>query len=171
MFSREWGFSGVFHGTTGEWEVHQPEEVTRYIESRAGNPDLSVPRAQSDALRSQVEDLIQRARSLAAKIITPPHDDYLRENLEELQRVAMPDIGTLARAQMHTTSGQFVIRDTQAAEGGWQPSGHQIALANVMHVRSPYAAARWLATVCEHLGQAPGGRRLDSREGVDPVGQ
>lgn len=150
MFSREWGFRGMFQGTTGEWEPHEAEEVIAFVEQRAGHPDLSKPRNQSDAIRPEVEALVQRARSTAAKI-PPPHDDYLKENIEELQHISLPDVSQLARMQMQG-KGQIMTRDTQALEGGFQASGHQIALANVMYIRSPYKVAQALATVCERLG-------------------
>ena len=162
MFSREWGFQGVFQGTTGAWEIHQIEQVTAYIEEKAGDPDLSAPRAQSDAIRPEVEDLIQRARSVAAKI-PGPHDDYVKEHLEQLQHITLPDVGLLARVQMRGVTGQIMTRDAQAIEGGAQPAGHQIAIANVMHIKSPYQVARNLAKACERLG-----RHL---EGEDPLAE
>lgn len=152
MFSREWGFLGMFQGTTGEWEIRQVDEVTAEIEERAGKPDLSGSRKQSDSVRSEVEDLIQRARSVAAKVPTP-YDEYVKESIEQLQHIKLPDVGLLARLQTHGVTGQIITRDAQAAEGGAQPAGHQIALANVLHIKSPYLVAKELATVCERLGR------------------
>jgi predicted nucleotide-binding protein len=152
MFSREWGFLGMFHGTTGEWEICQPDQVTAFIEKKAGAPDLGKPRAQSDAIRPDVDALIQEARSLAAKI-PQPHDAYLKENIEELQHISLPDVGLLARAQMRGVTGQIMTRDAQALEGGVQAAGHQIAVANVAYVRSPYDVARRLASICDRLGR------------------
>lgn len=162
MFSREWGFQGKFQGTTGDWEIHQAEQVMAHIEESAGHPDLNGPRAQSDAIRPEVEDLIQRARSVAAKI-PAPHDDYVKGHVEQLQHVTLPDVGLLARVQMHGVTGQIMTRDVQALEGGAQAAGHQIALANVMYIKSPYEVARSLAKACERLG-----RHL---EGEDPLAQ
>ena len=113
MFSREWGFHGMFQGTTGEWEIHQVEQVTAYIEEKAGKPHLSEPRQQSEAIRADVDALIQQARSLAAKIPTP-QDDYLKENIEELQHITLPEVGLLARVQMRGVTGQIMTRDAQA---------------------------------------------------------
>ncbi len=170
IFSREWGFLGRSQGTTGDWHIYQPEQVVAHIERLADNPSLSGPREQSDALRAQVEDLTHRARSLAAKVLLP-HDQYLAENIEALQRVSLPDVGTLARTQMHTTSGQFVVRDGQALEGGWQPAGHQVALANVMHIRSPYQALEWLAALCERIGKHLEGEDATAEKVVVQLGK
>jgi predicted nucleotide-binding protein len=169
VFSREWGFAGAFTGTRGDWRITQPDDVVSYIEQLADAPDTGLAKAQSDALRPAVEELIQRARSLAAKI-PPPHDDYLRANIEDLQRVALPDPAHLARVQMNTTSGQFVIRDMQAAEGGWQPAAHQVVIAGVMHIKSPYAAARQLAAICRNLGMHLEGESLESEMAVVQLG-
>lgn len=152
FFSREWGFLGIVAGTKGEWRSFRADEVEAHIEALAGHPDLCGPSSTSEELRPVVDALIHRARSNAAKI-PPPHDDYLKETLQELSRVSLPSVKTLAEALMSTTSGVFAVRDTQALEGGWQPSAHQIALARVMHIRSPYAVATRLAAVCERLGR------------------
>lgn len=152
MFSREWGFQGRFQGTVGDWQPYEPAQVVAHVEKLAGNPQLGPSRTASEAVRPAVESMIERARSLAARIPLP-YDAYLAENLQELQKVAMPTVDTLAATLRHTTSGQFPVRDMQAAEGGWQSSGHHVVLANVMHIRVPYSAAKWLAEVCEKLGQ------------------
>lgn len=152
MFSREWGFMGMFHGTTGEWEICQVEQVTALIEKRAGEPDIGKSRARSDTVRPGIKELIEEARSLAAKIPLP-HDAYLKENVEELQHISLPDVALLARVQMRGVTGQIMTRDAQALEGGVQAAGHQIALANVAYIKAPYDVARRLASACERLGR------------------
>lgn len=152
MFSREWGFLGMFHGTVGDWKPYDADVVVAYVKKLAGNPDLGPSREVSDAARGPVDTLIQRARSAAARV-NPPHDDYLTENLEELQRISLPQVATLATFLMNVTSGYFAVRDTQAAEGGWQAAGHQKVIAEAMYVKSPYNTARWLAEVCGRLAR------------------
>jgi hypothetical protein len=152
IFSREWGFLGMFHGTVGDWKSYDSDDVVAYVEKLAGNPDLGPSNEVSGTVRGPVDALIQRARSASARI-KPPHDDYLKENLEELQRISLPKVGKLAASLMNATGGQFPVRDMQAAEGGWQVAGHQRVIAETMYVRSPYRAARWLAEVCGRLGR------------------
>ncbi|MGI5151355.1 TIR domain-containing protein [Plantactinospora sp. CA-294935] len=152
MFSREWGFLGMLHGTVGDWKPYDSDEVVAYIETLAGNPDLGPSRVVSDAARGPIDALIQQARSAGARI-KPPHDEYLRENLEELQRISLPGVGKLAASLMNVTAGRFPVRDMQAAEGGWQVAGHQQVTAEALYIRSPYKAARWLAEVCGRLGR------------------
>lgn len=169
VFSREWGFEGTFLGSKGNWHPYRAEEVIAQIEDMAGHPDLGGPRAASNAARPLVEPLIQRARSAAAKIPLP-HDDYLKENLEELQRISLPTLELLAGALMRTTSGQFMIRDMRAAEGGWQYSGHQATMANVLEIRSPYSVASSLAQVCECLGHHLEGEDTTGTKSVIQLG-
>src|SRR5450755_2375071 len=152
MFSREWGFLGAFTGTVGDWRPYNSDDVVAHVEELAGNPDLGSSRKVSDAARRPVDALIQRARSASARI-KQPHDDYLKENVEELQRISLPQVGKLAASLINGTSGQFAVRDMQAAEGGWQVAGHQRMIAEAMYVRSPYKVARWLAEVCGKLGR------------------
>lgn len=169
MFSREWGLLGMFQGTTGEWEIHQVDEVVAKIEERAGNPDLNRLREQSDATGSEVEELIQRARSVAAKVPIPC-DDYVKENVEELQHIILPDADSLARLQMRGVTGQIMTRDAQALEGGAQPAGHQIALATVRKLKSPFLVARELATVCKRLGKHLEGDEATTQRAVIQLG-
>lgn len=170
MFSREWGFQGRFQGTTGDWKPYNIDDVIARIERIAGNPDLEPQSTISDGVRPQVEALIERARSLAAKL-PGPSDPYLTENLEELQRVSVPSVDRLAQMQMSTTSGQFVVRDMQAAEGGWQPSGHQVVHARVLAIRAPYKAAEWLASVCERIGRHIEGEEPGADRAVVQLGR
>lgn len=170
MFSREWGFlGGVYHGTDGDWEIRQVDEVKAEIEERAGKPDLSESKDQSDGVRPEVEDLIQRARSVAAKVPTP-HDDYVKENIERLQHLKLPNESLLAQQQMQGVTGQFMIRDMQALEGGAQTAGHQHMIAKVRYIKSPYRVARSLATVCRRLGMHLEGEDQQVEKAITQLG-
>ena len=169
VFSREWGFEGSTLGSRGDWRPYEAADVVRYIENLAGDPDLTPVSEVADEIRAQVTDLLERARSLAAR--TSLTDDYLKENIEALGHLSLPDRGQLAQAQMHTTKGQFVIRDMQAAEGGWQAAGHQIALARVFYVKSPYHVARELNGTCRRLAMHLEGADSDSPVAVVQLGR
>ncbi|MGW6715136.1 TIR domain-containing protein [Streptomyces globisporus] len=151
-FSREWGFLGTFHGTIGNWEICNSVDVVAHIEELAGHPDLVASREVSDATRGTVKKLIERARSAAARV-QPPHDSFIAENLENLGMTSLPSAQQLANSQMRRTSGQFAVRDMQAAESGWQVAGHQKVLAEVVYTRSPYMVARKMAEICGRLGR------------------
>lgn len=145
-FSREWGFQGSFHCTTGDWRPYSYDDVVAHVENLAGNPDLGTLRATSDAVREPVDRLIQRARSAAARV-SLPHDSYVAANIEELQHISLPRVEEIANSFRNVVSGQFAIRDTQALEGGWQIAGHQAVMAEAMHVRSPFRTAHRLKAV------------------------
>lgn len=168
MFSREWGFLGMFQGTTGDWKPFTADDVVSRVHQLAGNPDLSSQLAKSAEVRPQVEMLIERARSLAAKL-PASRDSYLTENVEDLQRVSVPSPNQIARA-MASTGGQIITRDTQALEGGWQPSGHQVVQAQVLGIRAPYKAAEQLASLCERIGRHIEGEEPGSSASVAQLG-
>ncbi|MFF4319979.1 TIR domain-containing protein [Streptomyces sp. NPDC001568] len=151
-FSREWGFLGSFHGTVGDWKTYSADEVEARIKQSAGSPNLDASREAAEAIRGEVAGLIDRARSISARI-QPPHDDYLTENLEALQKISLPTARQIAASLTRRINGQFPVRDMQAFEGGWQVAGHQMVLAEVLHTRSPYLTARKVAEVCGRLGQ------------------
>jgi predicted nucleotide-binding protein len=152
IFSREWGFLNAFYGTIGDWKPYDFSVVVAYVEELAGTPDSSSDRELSDVMRGPVNELIQRARSAVARF-GAPQDDYLKENIEELQKIALPRVGKLATSLMNITNGRFVVRDTRALEGGWQVAGHQQVIAEIMYVRSPYVVARRLAEICGRLAR------------------
>lgn len=149
VFSREWGFEGIILGSRGEWCPYEAADVIRHIENLAGDPDLKPMSKALDEIRAQVTNLLERARSLAAR--TSMTDDYLKKNIEALGHMSLPNPEQLARAQMQTANGQFIARDMQALEGGWQAAGHQIVLARVFYVKSPYQVARELNRICSKL--------------------
>jgi len=152
MFSREWGFSGTFNGTRGEWVPFDFDDVVTYVKTRAGDPDLAPSQVVSNAAKEQADVLIHRARSAAARV-GPPHDAYLTGLLEDLQRIGLFEVDKIAASLMTVVRGPFMVRDAQAMEGGFQPSGHQWVIAEVAHVRWPFIVAKDLARVCERIGQ------------------
>jgi predicted nucleotide-binding protein len=150
IFSREWGFLGMFHGTVGEWERHSPDEVVALVHSRAGDVDLEPVRHASEAVRAAAQELIEKARSAGARIPLP-YDAYLTERLEGLAHIALPSVRTLQRSLMNVPQGNVPVRDMQAYEGGWQVAGHQLVLGEMAYIRSPYQVAIDLAEACRAI--------------------
>lgn len=151
MFSREWGFLGMFHGTVGDWERHSADEVVALIQSRAGDIDLRLVRQASEAVRGAAQALIEKARSAAARAPLP-YDAYLTERLEGLAHVALPSVRNLQCSLMNVPQGNVPVRDMQAYEGGWQVAGHQLVLGEIAYIRSPYRVALNLAETCRGIG-------------------
>lgn len=168
VFSREWGFLGMFQGTTGDWEQFNADDVVSHVRQLAGGPDLSQQFAMSDEIRPQVEVLIERARSLAAKL-PDLRDSYLTDKVEDLQRVSVVSEDQIAR-KLASAGGQIMTRDMQALEGGWQPSGHQLVQAQVLGIRAPYRAAEQLASLCEKIGRHIEGEEPGSVAAVTQLG-
>ncbi len=86
---REWGFLGMFQGTTGDWKPFTADVWSRtYTNWQATRTSLRSSRSPLKFV-PKVEMLIERARSLAAKLAAS-RDSYLTENVEDLQRVSVP---------------------------------------------------------------------------------
>lgn len=150
-FSREWGFEGRLHGSTGDWQIHTAVDVEQYVMRLAGNPNLAKSENVSSKRKADFEQLIERARSAAS--ITPRDDSYITGKLADLEAIEIPSREILTQSQMEVAKGSFPVRDMRALEGGWQPAAHQQVQAYVMHIKAPYFTARRLALTCEQLAE------------------
>lgn len=152
-FSPEWGFMGMFQGTTGDWQEMDRNVVHSRILSLAGNPDAGSLEARSDEARRNLNVLKERASSILSGYLQSRNDDYVAGKKTEIANVNPPSASQFVRLQMRT--GNTVTRDMQALGGGWQSAPHQEVLGQVAGCRSPYKAARDLAGLCasvaEHL--------------------
>ena len=78
-FSAEWGFLGEYHGTQGDWNEHNHEDVVELILAEAGNPNLE-----------RLEEIAQEARETfheAKADIASVHHAYVQHQ-GRLQAIA-----------------------------------------------------------------------------------
>ncbi|KAB2585608.1 hypothetical protein BS297_09470 [Rhodococcus erythropolis] len=146
-FSREWGFTGRFQGTTGDWKQYDRDVALAQIHDRAGVQNL-------DHLAEKVTDAKRRfaqAKSAVASILTTyletRADKYIKDIDEKVQAVSIPSFTALVRVQMITPNS--VSRDTVAVGQGWQSAPHQDVLAHVVELRAPYVAAGEIADLAD----------------------
>ncbi len=142
-FSSEWGFLGMFQGTTGEWREFPRDEIRALIRQHAGDPDLGP--AKSAAARAT--DALKRTKGDAVSIVSAfldtRGDEFLASLKSDISKVDAISEHEAIRAQL--PSGQFMSRDSVAVGQGLMPGPHQELFAEVVAIRSAFQA-------CEELG-------------------
>ncbi|HSH59119.1 MAG TPA: TIR domain-containing protein [Acidimicrobiales bacterium] len=146
-FSQEWGFLGMFQGTTGDWHEYPYDAVRDHIFAQAGHPDLSAPRdLAADATRALAE-----SRSTIASILTgwiAEQDDGFISKLEErLRELVVLDPRRATELQINR--GPVMTRDATALGQGLRAAPHQEIVGLVVGCRSPLSACGELADIAE----------------------
>jgi Predicted nucleotide-binding protein containing TIR-like domain len=156
-FSREWGFMGMFQGTTGDWKEMDREEIRGHILALAGNPDLAALEEKAEEAHKAFGRLKERAISVISAYLQGREDDYAVDVKAKIVNLRISTWDEFVRVQMRAPNA--VTRDMRAADGGWQSAPHQEVLAQVAACRMPFKTALELAELCanvaEHMSRAP----------------
>jgi predicted nucleotide-binding protein len=156
-FSREWGFIGMFQGTTGDWEEMEREKIRDHIFALAGHPNMAPLEAKAEDARKDFGKLKERAVSVISSFLQGREDDYAADIKSKIVALSIPTWDDFVRLQMRAPN--TTTRDLRAADGGWQSAPHQEMLARVVTCRMPYKTALELAELCanaaEHMNRAP----------------
>lgn len=147
-FSQEWGFMGMFQGTTGEWKEYPYDAVRDGILAAAGNPNLDpVKQAASEATR-EVEAARTTLDSILSAATAGGNDAYLEKLKGRVNSVAVLDASRATELQVRT--GSLMTRDTTALGQGFRPAPHQEIIGRVVGCRSPFTACKELAEIADH---------------------
>jgi predicted nucleotide-binding protein len=158
-FSSEWGFNGMFQGTTGEWRECVYTHVIDIIESRAGSPDLSNARMLAEAAR----EFFEETKADVTSIFTAAQSAYSDDLIEQLKQAASGVIiitrDQAIRDQM--PSRGVISRDALALSQGIISAPHFQALADVVSLKRPFTACLELAIIVDRAANHIS--RLDKR--------
>ena len=145
-FSQEWGlmdtsFSSL--GSPGDWQELDPEELTRYLQAQAGDPDLSAVLAAAESARA----LFSKAKSDIHSILLLENSDTdaflarLLTDLDKLQPLTAAEI-----ASIWMPKGQIMTRDTITLGQGKRVPPHEA-------IRAEVAAIRQAFNICDEAGK------------------
>ena len=164
-FSSEWGFTGMFQGTTGDWQEYNREDVTRAILASAGDPDLEPIKVKVARVRTSCDGAQATAGSVLSAYLQYSDDDYVRQLKDRIEKLTAPTEGTLSRALLARFSGGMMSRDAVAIGQGIHLAPHEVLRAQARSLQLPFDTASELATllqrVADHiarLAQAPPAR-------------
>lgn len=146
-FSPEWGFEGVFQGTSGAWREYEADDVRAAIYAQAGDPDLREIEQVAEEGAQQLEDAKGEASSILYAFTGHHSDEYLDRMQEEIEGVQPLSARDAVKAQL--PSGQIMTRDTTAASQGLQSAPHQDVIGRVVSIRSTFSQCEQLAKYLE----------------------
>lgn len=144
-WSVEWGFQGMFQGTTGDWREYRHDEVLDLIGAAAGSPDREALRQLASKDSDRLDTLRETARSVLTGYLAFTEDTFLGGIEQEVAGLRAPDRASAVRALMRT--GDTVSRDAVAVGQGWRSAPHQEVLADVVALRMVYINAEKLAAL------------------------
>jgi predicted nucleotide-binding protein len=126
-FSSEWGFMGVFQGTTGDWVEYNRDEVTDAIFALAGDVDLKPIEAKAVRLRTAYENAQATTVSVLSAYVQFSEDSYVADLKTKIENLSVPSEGALSRASLARFSGaQMMSRDTVAISQGIHLAPHEV---------------------------------------------
>ena len=146
-FSSEWGFEGMFQGTTGDWREFRRGDVMDAINREAGSPDLSKAQEISDEARRVATNASAEISSILTAFLSSREDDLLRSLKKSAEDAFAITEDQAIRVQL--PNGSLMSRDAVAVSQGLKPAPHQETLARVVSIRSPFAECIELADTAD----------------------
>lgn len=169
-FSQEWGLKDLDFtslGSRGAWREYRFDDVTRHIETTAGNPDIEPARkaareanAAFDLSKSEIESIIESELSAQSD----PFLSKLKGDLDKMVPVTKMDV-----AQHWMPQGQYVTRDMIAMGQRTQVPPHIDILAEIAAITNAFDLCKGLADLAKkaasHLE-----RKAHRKVAVDRIG-
>jgi predicted nucleotide-binding protein len=161
-FSSEWGFIGMFQGTTGDWVEYNREEVTAAILTDAGSVDLKLFEDQASNIRMAHETAKETTSSIISAYLQFNDDAYLARLKSQIEAEIPATDSSLARSLLSRFSGTLMSRDTVAIGQGIHLAPHEVLRVQATAIDLAYEAAhdltqmiRRAADHIERLAQTP----------------
>ncbi len=146
-FSSEWGFVGIMHGTTGDWEEFPADVVKEAVRQTARDPNLSDVKARAEEARKTWQDVRAEIVSILSAYLGNRSDALLEGLKEEAEKVRDLTANTIARSWL--PRGQVMSRDTTALLQGLTVAPHQEIWAEVLSMQSTFSTCGTVAEVAE----------------------
>lgn len=118
-FSSEWGFLGVFSGTTGQWKEYDREDVLTAIMAAAGSPDLTDAESKAQDARTLFAANRGEITCILSAYLRFNDDSYISDLLEKINGLQASTEADMLRFALHKFSGiQVMSRDSVAIGQG-----------------------------------------------------
>lgn len=146
-FSSEWGFNGMFQGTTGEWQEYNRDEVIAAILAQAGDSDLAPMKAKAARVRAACEAAQATASSILTAYLQFSDDGYVGDLKTKIGEESAPTEATLSRASLSRFSGKMMSRDAVAIGQGIHLAPHEVVRIEARAILLPAETAADLGTL------------------------
>ncbi len=145
-FDSEWGFHGVFQGTTGDWREFDFDAVIAALYALSGRENLNPEADQATEATALLEATKPQVVSVLRAWLAQHEDALVAELAEEASKVeAMSERAALTA--LVGRGGTKITRDTTALSQGWQAAPHQVVEARAISIRSSFQSCEKLASL------------------------
>lgn len=145
-FDSEWGFKGVYHGTTGDWREWNSDAIKLEVWRRAGVDDLDEARTASTEAARVFDSAQSDFLSILATYLATNDDPLVRELQVSVTKLQIVDESALVQALGSPPSGRsMLVRDTTAFNQGFFAAPHDQVAAQSLAARSAFEGCRDLA--------------------------
>ncbi|MET8169320.1 TIR domain-containing protein [Streptomyces sp. NPDC005329] len=139
-FSSEWGFEGIYQGTTGEWQEYSVEVIENKLKDLQNGTSLEEIAIRQEEAESTFKTIQAEAESILSSYLAYMEDDYISEILKSTKNVAIKSAGAAAYSFLPT--GKVMSRDSTAISQGLHVAQHQKLWAEAAEIRSTFKACR-----------------------------
>lgn len=147
-FSQEWGLTGRFQGSTGDWREWRYADLFNRVVEIAGAPDLSPLQRLADDATSAVAAARPTINSILQTWLSEHNADaFVAKIKERVDGVVVLDAQRAAEVQVR--AGQVMTRDSTAVGQGVRAAPHQAVIGVVVGLRSPLSACGELADLAD----------------------
>ncbi|WP_375576185.1 TIR domain-containing protein [Paracidovorax oryzae] len=149
-FSQEWGFQDTYTipSTVGDWVEVDYDDLIKYIEQQAGNPDISSIEKAAEKASELFDELKSKLTSRLSNVIRKnPDDKFIEELLVQAKSLKVFSVNDFI-AHMRP-KGQLMSRDMLAIEKGLCTPPHVAVFANVHSLKQPFQACQELGKIAQ----------------------
>ena len=151
-FSKEWGLvrtAFVPDGTTGSWAEHDPDQLTRAIYERAGNPDMDPVEKFNEGAKVEFSRHKSNLLSIIEIESRCSESQFLKDHKETINSLSF--ITTQGCLEELKPRGSIISRDSIAANQGlWIPP-HMSILAQVTSIQVTITSIQYLGDIAAQV--------------------
>ncbi len=146
-FSSEWGLKRLLGslGTQGDWIEHDPDEISKWLQDEAGNPDLASVKEASDEVLALFETHKSEACSILHIENADLSDTFLKALFDELEN--LQPLNTLQFARQFAPNPQMT-RDEIAVGQGYKIPPHIQLKAEISSIRYAFRICKLASDIC-----------------------
>ncbi|MEU1163449.1 TIR domain-containing protein [Streptomyces sp. NPDC005921] len=145
-FSKEWGLTGTFQGTTGRWVEYSEGAITEKLRELSQGTDLSDALQRSVEARQALKLAKAETGSILSSYLQFTPDEYIEDLRQQMDKLSAPTPQQLIQA---LRPEGMTTRDATAINQGWQAAEHQKLWSQVTSVRRSFAACREMLFLLE----------------------
>ena len=162
-FSVEWGLARtafVPDATTGSWAEHNPDQVTKTMYERAGNPDMGPVEKFNEGAKVAFSRQKSNLLSIIDVEAGTSESQFLNEQKEKTSKLSL--ISENMYLEEWTSGRSIISRDYIAMGQGRRVPPHLRVLAQVTSIQKTITSVQYLALIANELASHTSRRQRQS---------